>query len=116
MSKKTREIKAQEEATLARATQAVRRTNLRTLLLIGAIAAAGLGLAFWLTNDRGAPSSQAQAQKAVAKAEIAEADLMKAGPLPENILGDANAKVTIVEYASMTCPHCASFHRRSIPS
>jgi protein-disulfide isomerase len=25
-------------------------------------------------------------------------------------LGDANAKVTIVEYMSMTCPHCAHFH------
>jgi len=30
--------------------------------------------------------------------------------LADRILGDPNAKVTIVEYASMTCPHCAAFH------
>lgn len=28
----------------------------------------------------------------------------------EMILGDENAPVTIVEYASFTCPHCANFH------
>jgi len=26
--------------------------------------------------------------------------------------GDADAPVTIIEYASLTCPHCASFHER----
>lgn len=26
------------------------------------------------------------------------------------ILGEAGAPVTVVEYASLTCPHCASFH------
>ena len=29
--------------------------------------------------------------------------------------GDANAKVTMVEYASMTCPHCAAFQKDVIP-
>lgn len=28
----------------------------------------------------------------------------------EVVLGDAKAPVTIIEYASMTCPHCANFH------
>jgi protein-disulfide isomerase len=28
----------------------------------------------------------------------------------DRILGDANAPVTIIEYASLTCPHCAAFH------
>lgn len=37
-------------------------------------------------------------------------DLMAPQALPDNTLGDPNAPVTIVEYASMTCPHCASFH------
>jgi len=31
-------------------------------------------------------------------------------PLPEMALGDPGAPVTVVEYASFTCPHCASFH------
>jgi len=27
------------------------------------------------------------------------------------IEGNADAKVTVIEYASLTCPHCASFHK-----
>ena len=34
---------------------------------------------------------------------------MKPGDLPELSLGSKDAKVTVVEYASMTCPHCAHF-------
>jgi len=29
----------------------------------------------------------------------------------EKILGDPNAKVTIIEFASLSCPHCAEFHK-----
>ncbi|RVI19601.1 DsbA family protein, partial [Sinorhizobium meliloti] len=38
------------------------------------------------------------------------AKLLEPGALPEMALGEANAPVTIVEYMSMTCPHCANFH------
>ena len=31
-------------------------------------------------------------------------------------LGSPDAKVTIVEYASLTCPHCAQFHAQVLPS
>ncbi len=34
---------------------------------------------------------------------------MVPGPLSEKTLGDPAAPVTVVEYASMTCPHCARF-------
>ncbi|HXV25273.1 MAG TPA: DsbA family protein [Alphaproteobacteria bacterium] len=33
----------------------------------------------------------------------------------DKILGSADAPVTIIEYASLTCPHCASFHRETLP-
>ena len=33
----------------------------------------------------------------------------------EPILGDKNAPVTVIEYASLSCPHCAQFHRKSLP-
>lgn len=33
----------------------------------------------------------------------------------ERSLGDANAPVTIYEYASMTCGHCAAFHETVFP-
>jgi protein-disulfide isomerase len=42
-------------------------------------------------------------------------ELMAPGPLPEMSLGDAKAPVTIIEYASMTCPHCAAFHDKTYP-
>ncbi|WP_299622413.1 DsbA family protein, partial [Pelagibius sp.] len=31
------------------------------------------------------------------------------------ILGADDAPVTIIEYSSLTCPHCASFHRGTLP-
>jgi protein-disulfide isomerase len=43
-------------------------------------------------------------------------ELMRAGPLPDLVLGKADAPVTIVEYASMTCPHCANFHKTTYPA
>ena len=50
-----------------------------------------------------------------ALAQAAPADLMVAGPLGEMALGAENAPVTIIEYASMTCPHCATFHEKTYP-
>lgn len=43
-------------------------------------------------------------------------DLMQAGPLGDRVLGKADAPVTIVEYASFTCVHCASFHLNTMPA
>jgi protein-disulfide isomerase len=31
------------------------------------------------------------------------------------VKGNSDAKVTIVEYASFTCPHCATFHKEIFP-
>jgi protein-disulfide isomerase len=44
--------------------------------------------------------SMAQAQKLPAKSVM----------LGEKIMGRADAPVTLTEYASLTCPHCAAFH------
>jgi protein-disulfide isomerase len=43
-------------------------------------------------------------------AAVEMAKLMADTGLPELAIGPEDAKVTIVEYASMTCPHCAHFH------
>lgn len=32
------------------------------------------------------------------------------------VLGDPKAKVTLIEYASVTCPHCAAFNEQVIPA
>ncbi|MFO1069175.1 MAG: DsbA family protein [Geminicoccaceae bacterium] len=50
------------------------------------------------------------------------AGLLAAGALPvpavaadEVALGDPAAPVTMIEYASLTCPHCAAFHKELLP-
>jgi protein-disulfide isomerase len=53
----------------------------------------------------------ADAGKLTAGPDADIAELMKPGDLPDFALGSADAKVTIVEYASLTCPHCAAFHK-----
>ncbi|CAN7207900.1 MULTISPECIES: DsbA family protein [Ensifer] len=62
----------------------------------------------------------AQSTAAPAKVELPSSEgsvdmakLLEPGALPEMAVGDANAPVTIVEYMSMTCPHCAAFHNNT---
>ena len=45
----------------------------------------------------------------------AAASVAMANPLPEMSIGKADAPVTIVEYSSLTCPHCAHFHSEVMP-
>ena len=33
----------------------------------------------------------------------------------DRVLGDPDAPVTLIEYSSLTCPHCARFHTETIP-
>jgi protein-disulfide isomerase len=51
----------------------------------------------------------ARAQSAIAAA------VAKPGSLPDIVIGSAKAPVTITEYASMSCPHCASFGENVFP-
>src|SRR6202023_2219294 len=43
------------------------------------------------------------------------ADVAKPVSLPDMAIGPANAPVTITEFASMTCPHCAAFNADVFP-
>jgi protein-disulfide isomerase len=43
------------------------------------------------------------------------AEVAKPQSLPDMALGPATASVTITEYASMTCPHCANFNESVFP-
>jgi protein-disulfide isomerase len=55
------------------------------------------------------------AARALAQTKVPDADLAPAGPLGDLVMGAENAPVTIIEYASMTCPHCAQFQARTFP-
>jgi len=51
----------------------------------------------------------------LAYADASVEELMRPGPLPDLVEGKADAPVTIIEYASMTCPHCAAFSKATFP-
>ena len=69
-------------------------------ILIAAVIS--IGGAFYMTqNSDSLPGvSVAEAQSADGEIELA----------PDMVLGNEDAPITVIEYASFTCPHCANFH------
>ncbi|PYB77135.1 MULTISPECIES: DsbA family protein [Rhizobium] len=61
-----------------------------------------------VSNETTASTTSAEMPKADRDVDMEAA--LKPGPLKEMTLGDPNAPVKIIEYMSMTCPHCAHFH------
>ncbi|MCC2111584.1 MAG: DsbA family protein [Hyphomicrobiales bacterium] len=57
----------------------------------------------------------AAANQPAAAATVSVESLMAPGPIEEQALGAEDAPVTVVEYASMTCGHCANFHTQTLP-
>ena len=45
----------------------------------------------------------------------AKEELLQEGPLGDRVIGKPSAPVTIIEYASLTCPHCRAYHRDVFP-
>lgn len=43
------------------------------------------------------------------------AEETKNSQLAENVMGSADAPVTIIEYSNLTCSHCATFHKETLP-
>jgi protein-disulfide isomerase len=41
--------------------------------------------------------------------------ILEPGPLGEREYGNPNAPVTIIEYVSLTCPHCRNYHAKVFP-
>ena len=75
----------------------------RTLLAAGGSALVALGAGWTLTR----PDPQTGLLPGAAFAQTSD------GAVPEVIemvQGDSDAPVEVIEYASFTCPHCASFH------
>lgn len=75
-------------------------TRRSLLALAGAASLAGLGVR---------PASAQRTET------VDVAALMQAGPLGDVVLGRPDAPVTLVEYASLTCGHCANFHTNILP-
>src|ERR1700684_3070610 len=63
----------------------------------------------------GAVTTLRLAAQAKADSEPDQAELAKVGPDGDVVLGSDKAPVTIIKYASMTCPHCAHFSTTTFP-
>lgn len=99
---------------------------MRKPLIIAGIAlalavAAAIGYQQWRGQEAG-DTAETAAAPAVAPgaADTAAAPQMAAADQPElrpddRVLGNADAPVTIIEYASLTCPHCAAFATQTLP-
>ncbi len=72
--------------------------------------------AFGVAGAALTPTLPAMAQaRRTAPDQVDQTELMVSGPLGDCVLGQASAPVTIVEYASLTCGHCATFHTTILP-
>lgn len=106
--------------------------NKNILIGAGAIAVIAIGAFVWQSqgsNTAALPDTSALPQKAAAKEtalpqhSVASLPQSKLGSVEkiltptryDRILGDRNAPVTIIEYASMTCGHCGDFHKDTLP-
>ena len=81
--------------------------NRRELLLAGAaLGLVGAAATTWLAPNPALADDAATASPT---------DLADAGPNGDVWLGSDKAQVTVIEYASMTCPHCAHFEETTFP-
>ena len=63
----------------------------------------------------GSAQAAAQANPAPVAPPQAAAQFDVEKALSERVLGKADAPVTLIEYSSLTCPHCATFHTETLP-
>ncbi|MBN8291938.1 DsbA family protein [Rhodobacter sp. NTK016B] len=85
--------------------------NRRSLLLSGGAALAAAGAYAGYTNLTGRPvPGQTLITPGAAHAQTEDAAAVDTSRVEELVLGNPDAEVTIMEFASYTCPHCASFH------
>src|SRR6476661_5574696 len=85
---------------------------MRNILIVagGVVAVAAIAAGVWFGTR---PSSPAVAPQAVAQTAD-KTTLLRVQPT-DHVLGDPKAPITLIEYASLTCPHCAHFSVTVLP-
>ncbi len=110
--------------------------NKKILLLIAVLVALGLGYGVWSqkislqrdgsehgASEQGASEQGEMAQEGASEEPVVQTPRVTTGvsaldtpnPLGEIRIGSLDAPVVIVEYASLTCPHCGAFHNDTLP-
>lgn len=84
----------------------------RVALIETVVAIALTAMGLWAIVDSASHPAQAQQTGVMVPVD----QLMAENALPDIALGKADAPVTIVEYASMTCSHCAAFYAETFPT
>lgn len=84
-----------------------------------AVLAIGAGAYFFTKGDGNVAIAQTAAETtaepAVETASDESAMAMETDGIQDMVLGDPDAPITVIEYASYTCPHCANFHTGTYP-
>ncbi|WP_332060660.1 MULTISPECIES: DsbA family protein [unclassified Bartonella] len=68
---------------------------------------------FMTTVQVNATTASVGEAKAVSTVDMVK--LLHSGKVKDKVEGEANAPVTIIEYASLTCAHCAHFYNDILP-
>lgn len=105
-------------------------------IVVGVVLVIGIGIAIYNALEDDAPNATglvsatpiAAGAGSAGETGAADSDVAQSRPprpdgefgeiqiaADEFVLGKADAPVTIVEYASLTCPHCADFHNNVVP-
>jgi protein-disulfide isomerase len=91
---------------------------------VGGVVALGAAVALYdAIGSRNAPARASQPAPA-SDSQVAQASAPRPEATFDNIeitkddfiIGKADAPVTMIEYASLTCPHCAHFHNDILPA
>jgi protein-disulfide isomerase len=87
------------------------------LALLAAVVIAAGGGAWWYQQNHSMPTASIASSAISSSASAATPDPAVTAALngDDRLLGNQDAPITIIEYASLTCPHCAAFEKETLP-
>jgi protein-disulfide isomerase len=85
---------------------------------LAVVVVAAVGGASWFTAEQPLPQAAISSAATPMTTVAAGGAIAQEKPAPsseDRVLGKADAPITIIEYASLTCPHCAAFDAETLP-
>ncbi len=99
-----------------------KKMHTKLLLTFGAIAVLSFGVAACDSSEETTTTANTPVTSGVAENGVDYSTVITAGEVRDGvafgdlIMGNPDAPVTLIEYASLTCPHCAVFHEEVFPA